>query len=125
MRLAIIMAMLYLAGRPLLALRMVANPKFHRSLVNKIPSVHRSTSGLTGRHFAAYSRLSLTRLFSTADVGKKNAREKAKNEVRDRNMRYREASSSAKGGEKNEVKVSNITHTQYILTDLIPSPPHP
>ncbi|GMH59111.1 hypothetical protein TL16_g02763 [Triparma laevis f. inornata] len=45
-------------------------------------------------------------MFSTADVGKKNAREKAKNEVRDRNMRYREASSSAKGAALFALKVS-------------------
>ena len=55
-----------------------------------------------GRHRFCFGAVQ-SRLYSTADMGKRAAREKAKNEVRLRNIRYREASSAARGGEKTKV----------------------
>ncbi|GMI13282.1 hypothetical protein TrVE_jg12588 [Triparma verrucosa] len=49
-----------------------------------------------GRHRFCFGAVQ-SRLYSTADMGKRAAREKAKNEVRLRNIRYREASSAARG----------------------------
>ena len=70
---------------------MVAALRLQRGIMR--PNIRK----VDGRHRADQSRL-----YSTADMGKRAAREKAKNEVRLRNIRYREASSAARGGERDK-----------------------
>ena len=70
--------------------------------VTKAIKAHPNIEIVDGRHRFCFGAVQ-SRLYSTADMGKRAAREKAKNEVRLRNIRYREASSAARGGEKTKV----------------------
>ena len=74
---------------------MVAALRLQRGIMR--PNIRK----VDGRHRFCFGAVQ-SRLYSTADMGKRAAREKAKNEVRLRNIRYREASSAARGGERDK-----------------------